>query len=129
MESNLPPPSTTNLLLLTYPQVSQKYAYLFQYILILILASPYFDGIHRGLTLVPAHVGYDGSGNATRFRAVFHWIRFDGIFDAVSGGFGVVGGYVDLVATVTEGFQPGNHGFRGLPGEVGRWRGRHASLG
>ena len=53
MESNLPPPSTTNLLLLTYPQVSQKYAYLFQYILILILASPYFDGIHRGLTLVP----------------------------------------------------------------------------
>jgi len=41
-------------------------------ILILILASPYLDGIHRGLTLVPAHVGYDGSGNATRFGAVFH---------------------------------------------------------
>ena len=31
-------------------------------ILILILASPYFDGIHRGLTLVPAYVGDDGSG-------------------------------------------------------------------
>ena len=29
-----------------------------RYILILILASPYFDGVHRGLNLVPAHVGY-----------------------------------------------------------------------
>lgn len=37
-----------------------------------ILASPYFDGVHRGVNLVPAHVGYDGSGNATRFRTVFH---------------------------------------------------------
>ena len=34
-------------------------------------SSPYFD-IHHGLTLAPAYVGYDGSGNATHFRAVFH---------------------------------------------------------
>ena len=26
---------------------------------------------HRGLNPVPAHVGYDGSGNATRLKTIF----------------------------------------------------------